>query len=274
MLNYLGMGYRRYDRKGILENRRNRWEFQAVVTGNISLKSGGQIHSPREQYMWLHPPESVHGWTGNLGQAAEVLVFHFDNLPPEVANWCRQQGGIERSLNPDDIVKLRQLMAVGLKHWRSPTELTAFFYDYMMHNLCALILEHLRLPQLQSDEAMAKHRVDNARGWYAANLAAAPTYAQVAEAIYISPAHLRRMFKRATGRSMREDLQMVQRSRIEELLVTTNWPLYQIAESTGFQSHEAFCRFFSDTIKCLQVTGEKRKVSRGFAAEYAFAAGQ
>ena len=55
-----------------------------------------------------------------------------------------------------------------------------------MHNLCALILEHLRLPQLQDDEAMAKHRVDNARGWYAANLAAAPTW-QVAEAILYQP---------------------------------------------------------------------------------------
>lgn len=259
MLNYLGLGSRRYDRKTIFENRRNRWEFQAVVSGQIALKSGGQTHPARQLYMWLHPPESMHGWAGHLGQEAEVLVFHFDNLPPAVANWCREQGGLQRALNPEDIEQLRQLMAVGLTHWRNPTELTGFFYDYMLHNLCALILEHQQLPPLESDEAMAKHRVDNARGWYAANLASAPTYEQVAEAIYISPAHLRRMFKRATGRSMRDDLHMIQRGRIEELLITTNWPLYQIAEASGFQSHEAFSRFFRRHYQMSPSTWRKTK---------------
>ena len=121
MLNYLGMGYRRYDRKGILENRRNRWEFQAVVTGNISLKSGGQIHSPREQYMWLHPPRVSMAGPAILAKRPKcwssiLIIFHLRSPTGRAS-----RGGIERSLSPDDIVKLRQLMAVGLKHWRSPT---------------------------------------------------------------------------------------------------------------------------------------------------------
>lgn len=68
--------------------------------------------------------------------------------------------------------------------------------------------------------------------------------AQVAQASHVSSAHLSRLFKQETGRSVVEHLHRLRIHRAMELLATTPRSLLEIALDCGFESIEHFHRLF------------------------------
>jgi AraC-like DNA-binding protein len=244
MLVYLGTGQRRYDINPVEENRRKRWEFQAVIQGSIAPIFDGVQAPAQSRYLWLSHPDCLHGWTSTSKKAAEVIVFHFDLVPPALNSWVVTGSHVEQALTRKDTDTLRRLANVALEHSRAPTDLTGFYHDYIAHQVAELVLRSVSQRPLQNEATLARYRVEAARAWYEANLSQCPSLTDVADAVYLSPAHLRRMFKIATGVSMRDDLRALQTAHIEDLLLNTDWPLYRIAEACGYQNHEVFSRSF------------------------------
>jgi len=76
------------------------------------------------------------------------------------------------------------------------------------------------------------------------NFATRVGLAEVAAACHISPAHLARVFRRATGQTVVGYLQRLRIGRACEQLATTGKPLLEVAFDAGFESIEHFHRLF------------------------------
>ncbi len=97
---------------------------------------------------------------------------------------------------------------------------------------------------------VAPEPVERALGWLWARLeqdAASPiSLDALARAAFVSPEHLCRLFKTATGRSPLEVVRLARLDRAALLLARTNFSVGDIAHLTGFASPFHFSRAFKD----------------------------
>lgn len=89
-----------------------------------------------------------------------------------------------------------------------------------------------------------------ARLWEAVDKTPAQPWdlAEMARIAALSPEHLRRLCRLATGRAPHAHLMHLRMKRAAELLVTTNWTLERIAEAVGYASAFAFSAAFKKVI--------------------------
>jgi AraC family transcriptional regulator len=245
MLIYLGTGTRRYHAAPISERPRRLWEFQAVVAGSIEPVIDGAGTGNRSRCLWVFPPEQAHGWSSPPETEAEVVVFHFRPVPDAFLAWFDERRMHAVALDDADVAALRAMADTAAAHVRRPTELSALHFDEILHRLCVLALKDVREPPLVEETALARHRVETAQAWYLANLHRQPDLAEVAAAAHLSPAHLRRTFRTALGRTPRDVMRELQLDRAEELLRETDWPLRRVATASGYRHLEVFCRSFA-----------------------------
>lgn len=71
---------------------------------------------------------------------------------------------------------------------------------------------------------------------------------EVANASFVSGAHLARLFKRETGRTVVEHLHLLRLTRAKELLATSEKSILEIALESGFPAVEHFHRIFRRTV--------------------------
>jgi AraC family transcriptional regulator len=77
-----------------------------------------------------------------------------------------------------------------------------------------------------------------------ANLDHAISLKKVAEAAHISPSHLLRIFKRATGSPLHQFLIRLRVNRARELLLTGNASIADVAAEVGFADQSHLTRHF------------------------------
>jgi len=78
----------------------------------------------------------------------------------------------------------------------------------------------------------------------------------VLEHVMISHATMKRRFAELLGRSPKDEIIRVQLQRVKDALVMTDWPLWRIAETSGFNNLECMCRLFKK--KTGQTPGQYR----------------
>ncbi|MCZ7645517.1 MAG: AraC family transcriptional regulator [Planctomycetota bacterium] len=91
--------------------------------------------------------------------------------------------------------------------------------------------------------------VRRAQGWLRERLAEPVGLAQAAAAAHVSPAHLSRLFRKETGRTLTEFLQRQRVDRARKLLAETGHGLLQVALESGFQTPEHFHRVFKKFVR-------------------------
>jgi len=243
MLRYLGHGPRRYDRRPIAVGKRGRWEFQGVVAGAIAPVTAAGPEVPRCGRLWIFPPDEPHGWTGD-GADAEVAVFHFAAVPEAFATWVRATGHRSLPLGEEDRHRLGDFVVRARRQLERPTVFSELHFAEIRERLCVLALRGVPEPPLEAGEHLARLRCETALAWYEANLHRQPRVAEVAAAIHVSPAHLRRQFALVHGRSPQRCFKEVQLRRAQELLRTTAWPQERIAAESGYRELAVFSRCF------------------------------
>jgi len=67
---------------------------------------------------------------------------------------------------------------------------------------------------------------------------------EAAAIVSLSPYHLCKSFKKATGRTLVEFLQLIRMNRAEKLLKQTNLPVTEIAHRVGYGSINSFDKVF------------------------------
>lgn len=246
---YCNDGEREYYGKHYVHpHMRKSWEFQFLVKGKctrlIRSENVTRAETLAAPAIVVSGPDSVHGWSAKEGEKCSILTFHFD----EADYTLRQVVGREGSRSAR--VPARELSQVRALYVRcQKAKLERGAASFLTYNIVALELTAFFLRLVPSSDAacgtdFGAQKVIEALAWYEANLALGPTINEVAQAVNLSPTHLRRLFHRARGMSPQDAFSNVQFERAKELMLDPSVSLEGIAESSGFGSASAFSRAF------------------------------
>lgn len=248
MLTYLGRGERRYGVQPISTSSRKYWEFQAVVAGRIQLVQEKATQPFRKRTLWVFPPGYSHGWSGEPGDVAEVVVFHFQTVPEPLRLAVPEPGYFEIRLTSHDCSRLRRLAEDVGRFWTQPAMGMTICYEHAMLELCLLALAALPQPPLAPDNR--RYRVNHALKWYSDNIANNPSLPQIARASGMSTAHLRRLFHEVLQASPKQVLDQLRFQRATQLMSDPSVKLETVSEACGFGSASSFSRAFKNRLGC------------------------
>ncbi|MEM1108278.1 MAG: AraC family transcriptional regulator [Planctomycetota bacterium] len=239
MLTYLNQGERHFFERPTLPVHRGVWECFAVVEGACGpIEHPGDRPDLYEHRLWLMPPDSVHGWTGQQDEPCQILVVHFQSLPEPLG---LNQQPVSVELEADQIDKLREMFTELEAIYIQPTELTKLQAERLKIELCITALANSHV----NTGNTAEHKVAAGLAWYAENLAQRPGVEDVARAVAVSPSHLRRLFLQAMGVSPLEAMKKVQHDRAKQLMLRTNLALSDVSAACGFSAQSVFSRDFA-----------------------------
>jgi len=244
MLRYLAYGKKDLATAPVPPMTRFNWEFYANLRG--SLRPIREFE-PKTNFttiptLWLFPPEHVHGW--QAPRSLERIVLHFSSVPDVLREACVKTGFLSVSLNPDDVEMLRRMGPELKSHYRSPTPASLLLFDRALIDLSLLFLRDRDFGASFPLETVAVERVQRAIEWYLSHLHQRPTLEALADAVHISPVHLRRQFRLVYGKSPHLILTNLRLERAAQLLATTDHTLDAVARRSGFNSASDFCRVF------------------------------
>jgi AraC-like DNA-binding protein len=239
MLNYQNSGVIDYSKKPVRIYRRNAWEFQACLAGAITAElPGGRLDAQGESpVFWAFPPTLAHGWRGQ--RPAERVVFHHTVVPEELERLVPPRGYYRVVLTPTDCDRIRMLAECAYGIASRPTELAYLQTRAMAAELSLMVLCEVT-PRPISSRSLAYDRTEQAMAWYRENMALAPTFREIAQAVYVSPAHLRRLFHDARGESPQATFKRMRMETAVELL--SDRGLEEVAVLVGLSSGSALSR--------------------------------
>lgn len=245
MLRYLGTGKRQYGLRGVRPYSRSVWEFQAVVAGRCGPVLNGDT-APRvaANRLWLFHPECRHGWGGVEAETCEVLVFQFPSVPEPVPSLVDAEGFIATDLAAADIRHLRRLAGEAAVEVAHPTSVSPLRFSRIQTELCLLVTRDLPARRLAVNERNAEDVCASALAWGEARLHEGVGVGEMARAVHVSVAHLRRLFHQARSHSPQHALQAVRMRRAEELILDDQLSLDAVAAACGFGSASALSRAF------------------------------
>jgi len=249
VLNYLVDGLRYYGLTPFGANQRGRWEFQAVVSGAIGMTVPGREGRLARRTLWLSGPGHVHGWAGDGGRAARVVVFHFPTVPEPLKRLVRDDEAVEVALTEAACRRLRALAKRAMGYWRHPSAGMVMCYEHVLLELSLLVYEARRGgagdPGADNDS-----RVGEALRWYAERVERNPSQAEVARAVNVSPSHLRRLFHEVLQAAPKPVLDGVRFQRAIQLMAEPGVKLSTVSDACGFESQSAFSRAFKAKFGC------------------------
>lgn len=239
MLRYVSVGERAYGEHPWAPHTRHSWEFQAVLSGRCAAWLPGR-RVWRERTLWLFPPDCIHGWIGEPGATCRVCVIHVPTVPDLLRVLAEERGHLEVALDDASAARLEAIAArAGAIAAGDPR--AGLLGDAVLAELALLVADRLP-PALLRRFAPApdpERLVADALAWYAERMAESPGVAEIAQAMRVSPAHLRRLFMRVRGESPLAACTGLRLRRIDELARDRTLTLAGIARLTGFASASA-----------------------------------
>jgi len=119
--------------------------------------------------------------------------------------------------------------------------------DCVMDILRATLDEHADAPSASAGQ-LAPWQERRLRAHIEANLSISLTTVELAGVVNLSPSYFSRAFKKSFGQPPHSYLTMRRTIRAQELMLTTNEPLSQIAVACGLVDQSALCRLFRRTV--------------------------
>jgi AraC family transcriptional regulator len=224
-------------------NARTNWEFYAVVDGRSGpVFRDGESPAIAEKTLWVFAPECSHAWAGGGGGKFHRLVFHFASVPHPLDELVRERGWLAKKLTDSEVFRLRQIAAELEPHFIQPNLLSPLCFQGRLMDLAALALADrvASLPPALPD--LASFKVERALQWCAEHLARNPSVKQVADAVHVSPSHLRRLFRQVRKTSPKAAFQRLRFDQANELMSRTAHTLEDVARQCGYTSASHFCR--------------------------------
>jgi AraC-like DNA-binding protein len=241
-LAYLGRGTRTYGLRPVLGRARGYWELQWVFRGGARpdlLNTGVKIGNP--PCLYLSHPDSPHGWTDDGANSAEVFVLHFRVVPAALAVLVKPAKTLTLEL---DKSTRRQMWA----HLEAVGEMTRTGDGRLALKLTQLLVEVALLALESAAPVTAKsrpaNRVEHALHWFEENIGENPSADEVARAVGVSGAHLRRLFAEAGRAAPRVELARLRMAAAQRCL-RQGWKLERIAQYLGFSEASVLSRAFA-----------------------------
>jgi AraC-like DNA-binding protein len=245
MLNYLGKGQRTYGITHIPIHARKAWEFQALLSGRAAplLRETPQPDFAASR-LWVFPPTTAHGWTGDGERVCEVAVFHFSGVPEAIRSAAFARGFLSCALDRAASARIRSLIDMLSAEHERPTALGGLRETWALNELSVIALRDEPVRPANKGDDFARAKADAALTWYTEHLGQNPSLSDAARAVYVSISHLRRLFQRAHRQSPQSMFARLRFQRACELMRNSDQGLEAIAQSCGFQSASAFSRAF------------------------------
>lgn len=252
MLTYIASGSRDYYKTPARTGQRGVWEFQAVTQGTIApVFQFNDILSFQSSTLWIFPPESIHGWAGRKGEAAEVLVFHFSIVPNELENLCRGRDSLSFKITEEEILDLKKLHAELFREYETMDELYSLKSRMAVDRLTLMACEKNANLIKRDRSTFARHIVEKSEALFRAEMHLGINLLTISEKLGVSAAHLRRIFHQVKEKSPRSALEEIRMERAAELSCRTDYSFLEIAQACGFSEQsaftKAFCRYWKRT---------------------------
>jgi len=245
-------------------NTRTNWEFYAVIDDRCALLwRDGEPPVPQEKSLWVFAPECSHAWTGNRHRSYERISLHFGSVPYPLDELVRRNGGwLQRKLSAADIDRLRTMAAAIEPHFCHPTLVSPLHFQRHLMDLTLLVLEGQTLcHQPPGLTGVATFKIERALSWYAEHLARGPSVKEVADAVHISPSHLRRLFWQARQTAPKAAFQRLRLEKAKELMSRSAVTLEDVARDCGYASASHFCREYKAVHHFTPTHGRKRLIA-------------
>jgi len=184
----------------------------------------GPMPPKRRMYYWSHLHLRVAGEL-NLFQILKSPV----GLPPSVG---RKIGRINRGLTMTELHPSKNVLA------------TAAQRKQFAHELLNLIVDVCELRPGAQQTFMLHARLAPVLQWINDRLDQPITRETMAAEASLSPSRFHALFQAATGQAPMQYVQARRLRRAQELLLSTDMPIQQVAETTGFNDPFHFSRLF------------------------------
>jgi AraC-like DNA-binding protein len=245
MLRYVAEGERRYGTAPIPVVTRLNWEFESVLAGRMApTLPGGEKLPLAERTLWIFPPSTAHGWTGDCDRPCEVSVIQPAEAPEPVASLARQRRWLAARLDSRDAALIRDMTSSLMREHQAPTTVGGLLEARAVAELCLIAMRSEPVRRLPGGARHARAVADAAVAWYVEHLERDPPLAEIAEAVGASASHLRRLAHEAYGKSPHELLQAARFARAHELMRGGGMALDAVAAACGFSDGSAFSRAF------------------------------
>ena len=260
MLKYLNMGIRteaHWPRKWV-HPARPYWEFMAIVEGEACLQtSGGGNRRFYGRRLYVMPPGSNHTWGLRQGQSCEVVVMHFDKIPPGMQKILSDNAPISVPLSAEDAARIRDLCTEVSPHYYRPRMDSDLWHDRVLLKLCIILLINgggaARLSGFNRNAERAQLAIQYYRGHLGKHL----TVRDICRAINISPPQLRRIFKEALNETPKEVCTRIALDEACRMAVETPLSLKEISGMCGYAGFSQFFRAFRQCYKMAPETWRK-----------------
>ena len=244
MLIYAGTGERRYGDTPLAPQRRRAWEFQAVLKGKIGALLPGGPQPVKARSLWIFPPGHCHGWVGEKNRGAQVAVFHFLSAPELLTRLLDRQGFLEIALDQGSLHQISEITAKVRRYWNHPSPGMMICYEQALLALSLIGVEAFEADTVKQRESYPKSRVNAAILWYADRMTENPAFPQVARAVGVSTAHLRRLFHEVLQASPKQIMDQLRFQRALQLMSDPEIKLEEVGFQCGFTSASVFSRAF------------------------------
>ncbi len=239
-LAYIGHGTRTYGLRPILGRPRGFWELQWVLKGGARPDNAPDSQAAGAR-LYVSDPDSPHGWTDDNARAAEVFVLHFRVVSEELANLVEPAKTLILALDESELRQHRaRLDEIRRAHAENAPRL-ALKLEQILVEVSLLALDRARPGQTPWRPA---DRVEQALHWFEENIGEHPSSADVAAAVGVSSAHLRRLFAAAGKESPKTECTRL-RIAVARRCLREGWKLERIASYLGYSEASAFSRAFS-----------------------------
>jgi AraC family transcriptional regulator len=264
MLRYYANGRIRW-KNAMRCNTRTNWEFYVVTAGRCGpVFRDGEKPQLRERTLWIFAPECCHAWADDGHRTYHRLSFHFGSVPYPLDELVRSRGGwFAKPVTDAQIARIERVAADLEPHFCKPTQVSPLHFQRGLTELALLALEgetFADAPTALTD--LAHFKVERALSWYSEHLARHPSVKEVAEAIHVSPSHLRRLFRSVRGGSPKSLFQSVRLEKASELMARTTLALDDIARATGYANASHLCRDYKSAHHFTPTTWRRRLIDR------------
>jgi AraC-like DNA-binding protein len=243
MLAYLAVGQRTFGDSPSPIIHRPYWEFMIVTRGVIGMVTDQGPDFLSRSSLWLTRPGHLHGWIGEKGKTASVLVFHFPSIPETLLRSIPADGCLKLSLEPGQIKRL-SVLGKKIQKGRAMPDMEILIREEHLLLELSILVHDLTETEAGRVESVALEKVEKAITWFGSRLASNPSVEEVGRAVGLSVSQLRRNFQEILRQSPKKVFDQLRFQRAIQLMTDTGMKLSTVAESCGFDSLSAFSRAF------------------------------
>ncbi|MEO7415146.1 MAG: AraC family transcriptional regulator [Opitutaceae bacterium] len=242
MLLYFANGHIRL--KGVARcNTRTNWEFYAVIDSRCApIFRDGERPTLRANTLWVFAPECSHAWVHDARKDFHRIVFHFGAVPYPLDEMVREKGYLMKPLTEAEITRIKAIAAELEPHFLRPSLISPLHFQGRLMDLATIALAGNVVEQPPALPGLANFKVESAVAWYTEHLARSPSVKEAADAIHVSPSHLRRLFRQVRNASPKNLFQRARLEKAKELMSRTALTLDEVAAQCGYASASHLCR--------------------------------